>query len=162
MRGFTVSGTSGVGIDVRDSSHVTVTGNRVTRSGRRAKGGTAQGIRLTGTDDSVVFHNATFDNSEAGIALTGGSTRNRVSGNRSYGNARGYTRAAPGIDVRAPGNQVVGNLSYHNEDSGIQSYTPAARTPWSPATSPGTTATTASTTSTCPASGSSATPCSTT
>jgi parallel beta-helix repeat protein len=128
VQGFTVSGTSGVGIDVRDSSHVTVTGNRVTRSGRRAKGGTAQGIRLAGTDDSVVFHNVTFDNSEAGIALTGGSTRNRVTGNRSYQNARGYTRAAPGIDVRAPGNQVIGNLSYHNEDSGIQSYTGGSNT----------------------------------
>jgi len=128
VQGFTVTGTAGAGIYVKGSSHVAIVGNHVTRSGRPSSGDTAQGIRLESTSDSRVAGNTTDHNSEAGILLAGGSTRNQVAGNESFANARGYTRAAPGIDVRAPGNSVTGNRSHDNEDTGIQSYTGASDT----------------------------------
>mgnify|MGYP001792138147 CR=1 FL=1 len=39
---------------------------------------------------------------------------------RVTANARGYTRAAPGIDIRSVGNSVIANASWSNEDSGVQ------------------------------------------
>ena len=60
-------------------------------------------------------------NSDSGIYLTGGTTGVRVEGNVARGNARGYIRAAVGIELRdATGDVVAGNRSYGNEDSGIQ------------------------------------------
>jgi parallel beta-helix repeat protein len=128
VRGFTVTATVKEGITVSGSTSIVVTGNHVSAAGQPVSGQVAQGIKLASTTDSTVSGNLTENNTEAGIQLTGSSTRVLVTGNESYGNARGYTRAAPGIDVRAPGNQVVGNLSYHNEDSGIQSYTGGSNT----------------------------------
>ena len=122
VQGFTVTATSAVGIYATGSNHITIAGNHVSYAGHPVSGQVAQGIRLNGTNDSLVRGNTTDHNSEAGIQLVGGSTRNTVQGNESFANARGYTRAAPGIDLRAPGNTVIGNSSHDNEDSGIQSY----------------------------------------
>jgi len=123
IQGFTITGTSGAGIYAIGASHVTISGNHVTGAGHPASGQTAQGIKLNNTSDSLVQGNTTDHNSEAGISLTDGSTRNTVKGNESFANARGYVRAAPGIDVRAPGNAIIGNRCHDNEDTGIQSYT---------------------------------------
>jgi nitrous oxidase accessory protein NosD len=123
VRGFTVSDTVREGILLSGAHHVTVTGNRVTSAGTPASGEIAQGIKLVNTNDATVSANTTDHNSEAGIQLTGTSTRNLVSANLSYQNARGYVRAAPGIDVRAPSNRVIANRAHHNEDTGIQAYT---------------------------------------
>jgi len=128
VRGFTITDTVKEGILVSGSSNITLTGNRVTSAGTPASGQTAQGIELSGTNDATVSANVTDHNSEAGIQLSGSSTRNVVAGNESFANARGYTRAAPGIDVRAPGNAVIGNRAHHNEDTGIQAYTGGSNT----------------------------------
>jgi parallel beta-helix repeat protein len=122
IQGFTVTATSGVGIYATDSNHITIAGNHMSYAGHPASGQVAQGIRLSNTSDSLVQGNVTDHNSEAGIQLVNGSTRDTVQGNESFANARGYVRAAPGIDLRSPGNTVVGNSSHDNEDTGIQSY----------------------------------------
>lgn len=122
ISGFTVSGTSSYGIYLKNSSNITVTGNRVTHSGQPVSGGTAAGIRLVGTTTSLVVGNTADHNTDAGIYLSSGTTGVEVRGNTTYANARQYTRAAPGIDIRSPGNVVDRNTSYRNEDSGIQLY----------------------------------------
>ena len=48
-----------------------------------------------------------------------GSTGNVIAGNTSSSNARGYARAAVGIDVRGATNRVNANVVFDNEDSGI-------------------------------------------
>ena len=54
-----------------------------------------------------------------GIFLGAGATGNLIENNSSSNNARGYARAAVGIDVRGATNRVNANLSFDNEDSGI-------------------------------------------
>jgi parallel beta-helix repeat protein len=126
VNGFTVSDTTGDGIYVTGSHHITVSANHVSYSGQPADGLTARGIRLSGSNDSTISGNTADHNSEAGIYVTSNSTRNQIVGNVTAYNARGYIRAAAGIDVRSPGNTVANNVSHHNEDTGIQFYTGAA------------------------------------
>jgi len=120
---FNVTGTTQYGIYVKGgASHVTLSGNHVTSSGQPVSGSTAQGIYLINTTDSSVVGNTTDHNSDTGIYLTTGDSGIEIRGNTSFANARTYTRAATGIDVRSAGNTVVGNVTYNNEDSGIQLY----------------------------------------
>ena len=129
VSGFHVTKTTSYGIVVKDSSRITLERNRVSYSGKPVSGSTRFGIRLDNTVDSVVAANTSDHNTDAGIAVVNGSTRNLVQRNNTYANARGYTRAAPGIRLyNAPGNTVAGNLSHHNEDSGIEAYTGANNT----------------------------------
>jgi hypothetical protein len=123
IRNFTVTATSGIGISISSSSNITVAGNHVTYAGQPVSGQTAQGIRLNSVTSSTVTANTSDHNSEAGILLQNGTTGTLVSANTTFANARGYTRAAPGIDVRSSGNTVQGNVSHDNEDSGLQFYT---------------------------------------
>ena len=51
-----------------------------------------------------------------------GHTGVTVTGNDVYQNARGYIRAAAGVEVRSPGNTVYGNRLHDNEDSGLSIY----------------------------------------
>ena len=120
VEGFTVKGTSGAGIYVSSSSNVTISGNVAKGAGLPDLNKTANGILLTGTTSSVVSNNQTFSNTNHGISLISGSTGNHVSGNTSFSNARGYQRAAAGIDIESPNNTVDRNITYSNEDSGIQ------------------------------------------
>jgi parallel beta-helix repeat protein len=122
IQGFTVQTTSGAGIDVTGSKHVTLSDNQVSYAGQPASGLTAAGIRLTNTTDSLVQGNAVHHNTLAGIYLTGTTTGVQVLDNDTYTNAAGWTRLAPGIDVRSPGNTIAGNVSHDNEDSGLQFY----------------------------------------
>jgi parallel beta-helix repeat protein len=123
VNGFTVTGTSGFGISVTNSAHITLSGNQVSYSGHPVSGQTRSGIRLGNVTDSLVSGNTADHNSYAGIELNNASTRNEVKGNVTFNNARGYERAAPGIRLYgAPGNIVDGNVSHHNEDSGIEAY----------------------------------------
>ena len=122
ISGFTVSGTTSYGVYLKNAAHVTLSGNRVTQSGRPVSGATAQGIYLKGTTASLVTGNTTDHNSDAGIYLTTGTTGVEIRANLSFANARQYTRAAPGIDVRSPGNTIDRNVVHDNEDSGIQLY----------------------------------------
>src|SRR4051794_30910090 len=96
IRGFTVMNTTGVGIQVSASNHVTLDHNTVSFAGQPVNGLTAKGISLSGTISSVVSGNVTHHNSDAGIGLSSSSNGNTISGNESYSNARAYTRAAAG------------------------------------------------------------------
>jgi parallel beta-helix repeat protein len=122
VTGFTISGTTSNGIYLNDVSHVTISGNRVQGAGIRVEGLNAAGIYVKDSVDSTFSANVAADNSASGFYLTGTSTRILVTGNESTGNAFGWQRNAAGIDVRAPGNSIIGNRTHHNEDSGIQAY----------------------------------------
>ncbi|MGH3445907.1 MAG: right-handed parallel beta-helix repeat-containing protein, partial [Nocardioidaceae bacterium] len=117
-----VAGTIGAGISVSGGSNVTLSGNEVRNAGSPARGRIAVGINLHGTTDSLVTGNYTHDNSNTGIYLSSGATRDTVSENVSTHNANGYQRNANGIDVISPGNTLLANRTYNTEDSGIQFY----------------------------------------
>lgn len=123
VRNVTVTQTPGSnGIYVTQSSSITLAGNQVSYAGQPISGSTWQGINLNATTNSLVVGNQADHNTDAGIALVNGTTGVEVKNNITFANARQYTRAAPGIDVRSSGNTVDGNVSYSNEDSGIQFY----------------------------------------
>jgi parallel beta-helix repeat protein len=123
VRGFNITGTSQAGIHVTGSNNVTLSGNHVSYAGQPVSGQTAAGIRLTNTASSLVEANTVDHNTLAGIYLDGGTAGVRVLGNQAYMNAAGWSRLAPGIDVRSSGNTVANNVSHDNEDSGLQFYT---------------------------------------
>src|SRR6266704_1576866 len=123
VSGNTISNTSNYGLHVDTSSNVTVSGNDVSVAGQRAVDLIKYGIKLTDTTNSLVSGNVSHDNSNDGIFLDATTTGVRVTGNEAFGNARGYARAAPGIDVRGYNNTVDRNRSHDNEDSGFQFYT---------------------------------------
>jgi len=129
VRGFTVTQTTGVGILASSSNHITLDGNDVSVAGQRVSGLTAKGISLSGTTASLVENNKSHDNSDAGIGVTSASNGNTITGNESYGNARGYTRAAAGIDLRgSSGNTVSANRLHDNEDSGLNIWSTSPNT----------------------------------
>lgn len=121
IQGFTVTETSSHGISVQSSSRIIIANNHVTKAGLPKDGSTRSGIYFKGSSDSEIIGNVTEFNTNAGIFLTTGNTRVRVSGNVSNNNARVFVRAAAGIDVRGSNNNtVIGNITHHNEDSGVQ------------------------------------------
>jgi parallel beta-helix repeat protein len=123
IEGFDVNHTTDYGIAVNNSSNITVANNHVSYSGQPLQGYTKYGIRLNNVSDSIVSGNTTDHNSNAGIALVSGSTRDQVLDNLSYSNAEGYQRSAAGIHLYgAPNNTVAGNITHNNEDSGINCY----------------------------------------
>ena len=70
----------------------------------------------------------THDNSDAGIGVSSASNGNTITGNESYANARGFSRAAAGIDLRnSTGNRSARNRLHDNEDSGLNVWTGSDR-----------------------------------
>lgn len=122
IQDFTITNTRSYGISVESSSHIMIVNNHVTKSGQPLSGLTKSGIYFKNTTDSEISGNLSDYNSNAGIFLNSGTTRTRVSHNTTTYNARGWQRAAAGIDVRSSGNTIIGNMSHHNEDSGLQFY----------------------------------------
>jgi parallel beta-helix repeat protein len=121
VNGFDVTRTKRYGIDVQDSSHIRLTNNNVSRAGAQTLGNGQSGIYLDHVSDSLVSGNTIGHNTNYGVNVVGGSTRVLIQGNVSFGNARVYERAASGIRVYAsPGNSLVANVVYGNEDSGIE------------------------------------------
>lgn len=123
ISGFTITGTPSYGIYVNSSSNITLSGNTVSFSGQPVSGQSASGIYLSSLNGGLVKGNVTHDNAAHGILLTGSTTGVTVQGNTSYHNAYQWERNANGIDVTAPGNFIIGNLTYANEDTGINMYT---------------------------------------
>ena len=117
-----VSGTTGPGIYVSGGDHDSVLGNEVTKAGKPAQGAIAQGIKISNSANDLVQGNYTHDNSDHGIYLNGSTTGTTVAYNTSTYNAEGYRRNANGINVVAPGNTIIGNITHDNEDSGINFY----------------------------------------
>ena len=101
---------------------MTITGNTESFAGTPITS-PAMGIYLSNLNGGLVQGNATHDNSAHGIYLTGTTTGVTVTGNTSYHNAYQYQRNANGIDDIAPGNSIIGNVTYANEDTGINIYT---------------------------------------
>jgi parallel beta-helix repeat protein len=124
INGFSVIHTSSYGINVTDSSHVRISANHVQFSGSPVSGRTSTGIRIKNTTDSLIVRNTSDHNTYAGIMVMGvSSTRNEVRGNTTFSNAEGYQRAAPGIRIyKGSGNVIDNNVTYDNEDSGIECY----------------------------------------
>ena len=128
INGFTITSTASYGIAVSSSSHITISNNRVTGAGQRAKGFTAAGISLSGTTSSLVTHNISDNNSDHGIYIRGASANNTVSFNEASFNAEGWQRNANGINViesGSTGNTLLGNVVHDNEDSGLQFFSGA-------------------------------------
>jgi parallel beta-helix repeat protein len=123
--GFTVTGTTVDGIAVSSSTNIVLTGNTVSFAGKPVSGSVKRGIKLSSSSLVTVSGNTVHHNTDAGIYLDGTTHDVQVVGNTAYANARQYTRAAPGIDVRGYANTVTRNVSHDNEDSGLQFYTGA-------------------------------------
>jgi parallel beta-helix repeat protein len=127
ISGFTISGTSGYGISVSGGSDVTISSNTESYAGRPSSH-PAAGIYVHNLAGGLISGNVTHDNSAHGISLNGKTTGVVVKGNTSYHNAFEYERLANGIDDTAPGNSIIGNRTYANEDSGINVYPGADNT----------------------------------
>src|SRR5579875_89400 len=118
--GVTISGgTRGFALSGR--SYIAISGFTIT-------GTSSYGISVSGGSDVTISGNTAHDNSAHGIYLTGSTTGVVVSGNVLYHNAFQYQRNANGIDDTAPGNSIIGNWTYDNEDSGINIYPGANNT----------------------------------
>jgi parallel beta-helix repeat protein len=118
ISGFTITRTSGYGISVSGGSNVTISANNESYAGTPSSH-PATGIYVHNLAGGLISGNVTHDNSAHGISLNGTTTRVVVRGNISYHNAYQYERLANGIDDIAPGNSIIGNVTYANEDSGI-------------------------------------------
>ena len=127
VSGFTITGTPSYGIYVNSSSNITISGNTVSCSWSCTQtpvsGQSASGIYLSSLTGGLIKNNVSHDNVGHGIILTGSTTGVTVVGNTSYHNAYQWQRNANGIDVVAPGNFIIGNVTYANEDTGINMYT---------------------------------------
>jgi parallel beta-helix repeat protein len=131
VNGFTVSGTTGYGITVSSTNHVTISNNTVTGAGHPLSGQTAGGIKFSSTTGSTITRNTTDNNTSHGIYLASGSSNDTVSYNEASGNAEGWRRNATGINNQGTGNSgntIIGNIVHDNEDSGINNYTGASST----------------------------------
>jgi parallel beta-helix repeat protein len=121
VQGLTVTDTGGHGIyATSSSSNLQILDNEVSLAGEPTSAGDARGITFNSVTDSRIEGNYSHHNSDHGIYLDNKSARNTVVGNELAFNARQYTRAAAGIQVRASSdNQILGNVVHHNEDGGI-------------------------------------------
>jgi parallel beta-helix repeat protein len=120
IRGFTITGTSSYGVYLFDASDVRVEGSHVSFAGQPVSGSTHPGVYVNASTDIHVVGNVVDHNTDSGIVVTADSTLVEVRGNTTYSNARQYTRAAAGIDIRGgSGVTVAGNVSHDNEDSGL-------------------------------------------
>ena len=129
VRGFTVVDTTGHGINVTKSAHILIEDNEVCGAGEPALATTvSRGISLATTTDSIVQRNNVHDNSDAGIFLGVGSTGNR---HLRQHELRERPRVHPSRSRhRRPGRVepvVNANLTFDNEDSGINIWEGAAR-----------------------------------
>ena len=129
VRNVTVTGSAGNGVRVTSADGVTVTHVTVSGSAR-------VGVLLQGATNSTVSSSTTFQNQREGVSIQGGS--NDVAENvttHDNVNLDGTgTRLAPGINVTnwvpsagaaavpASNITVQRNVSYNNDDSGIQVY----------------------------------------
>jgi parallel beta-helix repeat protein len=128
ISGFTITRTSSYGISVSGGSNVVISRNTISFAGRPAAGLAAAGIYVRDLAGGLVSGNVSHDNSSHGIYLLGSTTRVIVRSNRSYHNAYQFERNAVGIFVTGPGNTIERNLTYANEDSGINVYPGADNT----------------------------------
>ena len=123
VNGFTITGTADYGIFVSGSNNITISNNHVSYCGSPVSGSTRAGIYVNSTTNSTISGNAIDHNSSHGILLTTGSNNNLVSNNVAFANAEGWQRNANGIQVNgaaSANNTIIHNITYANEDTGLQ------------------------------------------
>lgn len=128
--GFDIYHTIGKGIYVDASDHVIISNNYVSYAGAETSATThQQGINLRGTINSTVTGNVTDHNSCIGIRLINNSNNNTISNNVSFANASVIAYSvvevsdAAGIELTGSSyNTVINNITYGNEDTGINLY----------------------------------------
>ena len=125
LSNLTFTGTTGDGVYVTKSDHITVRGNTVTNAGRQAQGATAPGISIRATNNSLVADNNTNHNSDTGIYITNTSTGDTVDGQRVELQRPGLAAQRQRHQRHEPGKHRHRNVTHDNEDSGIQLYTGA-------------------------------------
>jgi parallel beta-helix repeat protein len=110
------------GVTVDGSSNATLTGIQSAFN-------LSIGVRFFNSTDSQLRASVSHENQFHGVSVQG-STRITVANVVSYLNKRLAARIAAGIDVSSSSQQtlVEDNLSYANDDSGIESYTGATGT----------------------------------
>ena len=122
--GFTITSTADYGIYTYGSDHITITNNHVSYSGNLALSIYREGIYINSTTYSLIDGNVSDHNSNDGIRLISGANNNVVSNNISAGNAQQTDTRAMGINVWASNyNTIINNITYANEDSGLNFYT---------------------------------------
>jgi len=87
-------------------------------------GSLSTGIRLSATTGATITGSTSHGNGLHGIGLST-SSGNLIDGNTTYDNVSlDPSASGVGIDVNtsSPDNTVSGNVTYHNQDSGIQVY----------------------------------------
>ena len=126
--GFIITGTLDYGIYVFGSNNITLSNNHVSYAGSPVPSSTRAGIYINSTTNSTISGNTTDHNSQDGIRLTNGSSNNTVNANVSFANAEQWERNATGIQIvgaTCANNTIFHNITYGNEDSGLQFYTGA-------------------------------------
>lgn len=123
INGFTVTGTRGDGIYVTGSNNITISNNSVSYAGDPSSGLIRRGIRFISSNNSTITGNTTSYNSQDGIRLESGCYNVMVSYNTSFGNAEEWQRNAAGIDLNnSYSNTILHNITFANEDTGLQFY----------------------------------------
>jgi parallel beta-helix repeat protein len=117
------------GIYLQNDTNFTISGGSVSGSGHQVKDQTRKGIYVTGCSDSTITGTEVFDNSDNGIYLISSTKGVRVKGTLTHGNARGWSRAAAGVETRSDGNIIETNIGYDNEDSAINMRWGGSNTP---------------------------------
>lgn len=123
--GFNIVDTAFTGIHALYSDHLTISNNHISGAGSNVSGAHRQGIYLELTTNSLITHNVTNDNSCIGIRLSHSSNNNTISNNVSSGNysVPGGTQDAAGIELDdSDSNLIIHNITYGNEDTGINLY----------------------------------------
>jgi parallel beta-helix repeat protein len=122
--GFNIMQTSGKGILVDSSDHITIINNHVSYAGASSLFHPyEQGIYLKNTTNSIISNNITDHNTCIGIRLTNNSNNNLVSNNTSFSNFSVIESDAAGIEMTASSyNTILNNITYSNEDTGINLY----------------------------------------
>ncbi|HZX05365.1 PKD domain-containing protein [Kribbella sp.] len=116
------SAANGVLVDTCPSSSITIRSAAVDHA-------LSTGIKLNASSGVTVTASSSHDNGLHGIGLAT-SPKNLLTGNTTYANVSLNPNAtANGIDVdtSSPDNQVIGNIAYQNQDSGIQVYSSSHR-----------------------------------
>jgi parallel beta-helix repeat protein len=121
IQGFEIATTSGDGVIIKNSSNITVRNLDVSEAGQPVADKTKRGIRVEASTDCVIANNKVHHNTNNGIYVLTGSTRNQIIGNEVYANASQFERMAAGIRLYgSSGNTLSANVSHDNEDSGIE------------------------------------------
>ncbi|MEU4396534.1 right-handed parallel beta-helix repeat-containing protein [Kribbella sp. NPDC023855] len=92
-------------------------------------GSLSTGIRIAASSGVTVTGSASHHNGLHGIGLST-SSNNLIAGNTSYANTSVNPAAtSAGIDVNtnSPDNTVIGNITYQNQDTGVQVYSGSHR-----------------------------------